>query len=71
VLSPNLPKNDFQRRIVGDDGADPAGRYRKTKERATAKVQELLANPRLEVFHENGLNREIPLIGLVHSSALR
>jgi len=34
-------------------------------------VQKLLANPRLKVFHENGLNREIPLIGLVHSSALR
>jgi hypothetical protein len=71
VLSSNLPKKDFQRRIVGDDGADPAGRYRQTRKRARQEVQKLLANPRLKVFHENGLNREIPLIGLVHSSALR
>jgi|GEM_PF-1699066 len=71
VLSPNLPKNDFQRRIVGDYGANPAGRYRTTRKRARQEVQKLLANPQLEVFHENMLNREIPLIGLVDSSALR
>jgi hypothetical protein len=71
VLSPKLPKADFERQVVGDDGADPAARYRQTKKRAIDAVRELLSNPQLEVFHENALNREIPLIGLVHQSALR
>jgi hypothetical protein len=62
---------ELRRRVVGEDGEDPACRFRQEKKRTKEALQRFLGRSDIEIFDGHRLSEDLSILGLVYEPALR
>jgi hypothetical protein len=67
LQSPDISKDELERKVVGRDGESPSDRFRQVKTRVKRELIRLTGNASINVFDGNRLSSEVPILGLVHA----